>query len=304
MSLKKLPELCREASGGKLSPLRDLLRFLRKEKIRRPDLCLQYGKQLLTYGRSLGDELWVIHEQMVTAALDSGDVPTAHEHLQVLTRKFPGSQRVRRLEGMRCEAEGSFAAAAAIYDEMVEANPANSLARKRQVAVLIAKGDTAGAVKALNGYLAEFAADGEAWLQLAKLHIGALNYASAAFCYEELVLVAPSDHVVHCRLGEVYYTMGGAENLMRARKHFSQSVDLLKAGNARGLHGLCQTCASLAAVKTSSKKLTGKEVEVNQALHLFAATELRKAYGAGDDQLASLADVVIKTQAASFSSDR
>lgn len=73
---------------------------------------------------------------MVTAALDSGDVPTAHEHLQVLTRKFPGSQRVRRLEGMRCEAEGSFAAAAAIYEEMVEANPANSLARKRQVGVV------------------------------------------------------------------------------------------------------------------------------------------------------------------------
>ncbi|CAN0515498.1 unnamed protein product, partial [Laminaria digitata] len=76
-----------------------------------------------------------------------------------------------------------------------------------------------------------------------------------AFCYEELVLVTPSDHVVHCRLGEVYYTMGGkffrsrADNLMRARKHFSQSVDLLKSGNARGLHGLCQTCASLASCK-------------------------------------------------------
>lgn len=42
--------------------------------------------------------------------------------------------------------------------------------------MLIAQADTAGAVKALNGYLAEFAADGEAWLQLAKLHVGALNY--------------------------------------------------------------------------------------------------------------------------------
>ena len=41
----------------------------------------------------------------------------------------------------------------------------------------------------------------------------------------------------------------GAENLLRARKHFSQSVDLLKAGNARGLHGLCQACASLASCK-------------------------------------------------------
>lgn len=32
---------------------------------------------------------------------------------------------------------------------------------------------------------------------------------AAAFCYEELVLISPSDHVVHCRLGELYYTMGG-----------------------------------------------------------------------------------------------
>lgn len=32
---------------------------------------------------------------------------------------------------------------------------------------------------------------------------------AGAFCYEELVLISPSDHVVHCRLGEVYYTMGG-----------------------------------------------------------------------------------------------
>lgn len=44
----------------------------------------------------------------------------------------------------------------------------------------------------------------------------------------------------------------GAENLMRARKHFSQSVDLLKSGNARGLLGLCQTCASLATCKVHS----------------------------------------------------
>lgn len=45
-----------------------------------------------------------------------------------------------------------------------------------QVAVLMAQGLTAEAVKALNAYLSEFAADGEAWLQLAKLHIDALNY--------------------------------------------------------------------------------------------------------------------------------
>lgn len=52
---------------------------------------------------------------------------------------------------------------------------------------------------------------------------------------------------------------------MRARKHFSQSVDLLKTGNARGLHGLCQTCASLASCKV------GGEIEASM---LFAAVTM------------------------------
>ncbi|CAN0258195.1 unnamed protein product, partial [Scytosiphon promiscuus] len=70
---------------------------------------------------------------MVTAGLDSGDLATAHEHLEVLKGKFPGSQRVQRLEGMRREAEGDFSAAGKIYEEMLAKNPANSLARKRMV---------------------------------------------------------------------------------------------------------------------------------------------------------------------------
>lgn len=42
--------------------------------------------------------------------------------------------------------------------------------------MLIAQGEAVAAVKALNGYLSDFAADSEAWLQLAKLHVDALNY--------------------------------------------------------------------------------------------------------------------------------
>lgn len=66
-----------------------------------------------------------------------GDLATANEHLEVLRKKFPGSQRVRRLEGMRCEAEGDFSAASKIYEEMLVENPANSLARKRQVCACV-----------------------------------------------------------------------------------------------------------------------------------------------------------------------
>lgn len=65
--------------------------------------------------------------------MDVDDPIQADEHLSKLQRKFPGSQRVRKLEGMRCEARGDFADAGRIYEEMLAENPANSLARKRQV---------------------------------------------------------------------------------------------------------------------------------------------------------------------------
>lgn len=93
-----------------------------------PATALKLNNTICTYNNK-NDET----SQMVTAALDTGNLATAHEHLEVLRAKFPSSQRVRRLQGMQCEAEGSFSAAAEIYEEMLVANPANSLARKRQV---------------------------------------------------------------------------------------------------------------------------------------------------------------------------
>lgn len=70
---------------------------------------------------------------MATAAMDAGDLLVAEANVSNLRQKFPSSQRVRQLEGMLAEARGQFAAAEVIYKGMVEANPANQLARKRQV---------------------------------------------------------------------------------------------------------------------------------------------------------------------------
>ncbi|CAM9464663.1 unnamed protein product [Choristocarpus tenellus] len=302
MSALELSRLVNDASGCGFIPTRDLLRFLRKEKIRRPDLAVKYGTSLMQYTRKLGDELWAVHEQVLTSALDVPNLELADKCLAALQKKFPSSQRVRRLEGMRLEAGGSYEAAEGIYTSLLEENPSNSLAIKRKVAVLIAQGKTTVAVKALNGYLSDFGADAEGWLQLAKLHINASNYDAAAFCYEELVLISPSDPLVHCRLGEVYFTLGGGENLMRARKHLAQSVDLKKAGNARALHGLCQACVALVSCKSVAKLLgQGREREVNSALHLFAATELRKMYATGDPLLASAVDDMLLKQASCLS---
>lgn len=70
---------------------------------------------------------------MAMAAMDVGDLVAADGNVMILRQKFPGSQRVKRLEGMMAEARGDFATAGNIYKEMVEENPSNQLARKRQV---------------------------------------------------------------------------------------------------------------------------------------------------------------------------
>ena len=66
---------------------------------------------------------------------------------------------------------------------------------------------------------------------------------AAAFCYEELVLVRPSDHVVHCRLGEVYYTMGGKLVSPLFFMHFFRPAITLDASSATifpcHMNGLC-----------------------------------------------------------------
>lgn len=43
---------------------------------------------------------WNIHEQVLIAALDLANLQLAEEHLSKLQKRFPGSSRVKRLQGM------------------------------------------------------------------------------------------------------------------------------------------------------------------------------------------------------------
>ena len=52
------------------------------------------------------------------------------------------------------------------------------------------------------------------------------DYDGAIFCWEELVLSQPLDSTLHCELGELYATLGGVKNFLRARKHLAQGLDL------------------------------------------------------------------------------
>jgi ER membrane protein complex subunit 2 len=297
MSREELDELVQLAEATKSSAaVRDLLRFLRKEKLRSPTLVIKHGYPLIQSRGGLDDELWTIHEQVLAAALDVGDLDTADECLTALKRKFPGSARVKRLEGMILESVGNYTGAAGFYKQILTENPANIAVVKRQIASLLAQDDTAAAVEALNKFLTVHCGDADGWRQLAAVHLSLSNFEEAAFCYEELVLLAPADPHYHCRLAELYYTMGGSEGLLKARKHFSQSLELTKS-NARALHGLCVTCAAVAADKGSAKVLKAEQSgEVNAALHKWATAELARLYNKSTTELQTAAAVALAEQ--------
>ena len=58
---------------------------------------------------SLGNRRWDISEQVAVAALDVGADEVANSLRKQLEKRFPDSQRVKRLEGMCCEAQGKWA---------------------------------------------------------------------------------------------------------------------------------------------------------------------------------------------------
>ena len=149
---------------------------------------------------------------------------------------------------MAHEAAGEYGEAGKIYDDMLKENPANALVMKRKVCILKAQGKTVEAIKEVNKLITIFQADPSAWQELGELHLSLGNYKAAAFCYEELVLGDPMSYLHHCRLAELLYTVGGADNLRAARKYFSQSLHL-KPKNPRALVGVAMSAAALAKIK-------------------------------------------------------
>mmetsp|Transcript_15888 Transcript_15888/g.21013 ORF Transcript_15888/g.21013 Transcript_15888/m.21013 type:complete len:304 (-) Transcript_15888:307-1218(-) len=291
-------------AGSKKNSL-ELLNYIRTNKVRRPDLVLEYGKGLLSYGSSLGDELWTIHEQIFQAALDFGETEISQQSLTALEKQFPGSSRVKRLSGMFQESKENYDAAETIYKALLQENPANTLVTKRLIAIQLAKGKTAAAVKLLNAYLTESPADTSAWQKLAEIHMSISNYEAAAFCYEELVLAEPAMASHHLRLGELYYTLGeglggsgSLEQFRLARKHFSRAIELSKPGlNPRAHMGLCMTAAAYASCKGAKGDL-----EINAALHELGKDTLAEAYSAaGQKNLGNITASILAAQAEGLS---
>ena len=83
--------------------------------------------------------VWNLHEQVFVAALETGDEKTADFHLDQIFKRFPKSERSRKLLGMNNEFKQNFKEALEIYDQILQENPANIQVMKRKVNNIITK---------------------------------------------------------------------------------------------------------------------------------------------------------------------
>ncbi|XP_064597638.1 ER membrane protein complex subunit 2-like [Liolophura sinensis] len=262
------------ASSSTWQEGRDYLRKMREDQVREGDMVVRIWEEILQdYSHKLGDELWVVYEQVCIASLDCRRFDLADACIEALTAKFPHSLRVRRLHGLFLEAQESYSEAQQVYASIREEDPANMFAKKREVAILRAEHKMPEAIKKLNEYLEEFVADFDAWLELCDMYTQEQDYEKAAFCVEELIMSSPNNHLYQQRYADIRYTQGGTENLEIARAYYSQSIKL-NPNNMRALYGLLLSASTLASMNSKN----ASERQSNTKYAAWAAKQLKEKY--------------------------
>jgi hypothetical protein len=74
-------------------------------------------------------------------------------------------------------------------------------------------------------------------------------YRQAAFCWEELLTMAPTNANILTRYADILYTLGGAANLRTARAYYSKAVQATAGRSSRALQGVLACCAALSVDK-------------------------------------------------------
>lgn len=254
--------------------VRDLFRVWREDRERQSkDIVDLWESKLMSKIDQLGNEKYLVLEQVCVAALDCDRLSLAEYCMKILKKAFPGSLRVNKYHAMYMEALEMYDDALEFLDTIIKRDETNAAPRKRKVAILKAKGKTTEAIQELTEYLKKFMSDQEAWHELCDLYLQEHEYLKAAFCMEELILHNPHNHLIHQRYAEIKYSEGGYENVELAKAYFCQAIKL-NPNNVRALYGLLLAANRIAG---ASKGFASKK---RDALKLaeWASAQLKKQY--------------------------
>lgn len=263
-----------------------VLRYIRAHQLREPTLVLEHGQSLLGKNFSGGslkaEARCAALEQICLAALDVADHEVATTCLNCLkAANVPQeSARFRRLLARCLEASGKYNEADEIYNDFLKENPANLVALQRKYAMARAQQkEPHEVVDALNEYLGQNMADVAGWYEMAQLRMSLADFKGAAYALEQVVLGSPLDADIHRQLAEVYATVGGLDNLLLARRHMAQALEL-DPSNVRAQFGL--VCVANQYLEESAvagkKEVDEHEDAVAKELVKFGASEVLKTY--------------------------
>jgi tetratricopeptide (TPR) repeat protein len=101
-------------------------------------------------------------------------------------------------------------------------------------------------------YLETFQADADAWAELADVYTCLGAYRQAAFCWQELIAAAPGAGPWHCAYAAVLATLGDADSLRLAQKHYAAAIELSDGRDARALFGAVAAAGALARLPARS----------------------------------------------------
>ncbi|GMI01845.1 hypothetical protein TrLO_g3153 [Triparma laevis f. longispina] len=279
---------------------KEKLNFLRDQKLRKPEEVMKLALPYLQTGSLHSEEDLAILEQLIIAAIDTGNLEVAESGVTKLESRFTDSSRVLRLRGLVYESASNYPAALELYQNLLAKNPSNLFAHKRIYAISKAQG--VNVVPSLLSYLKENQGDVQGWYELADQYMALADWQGAAFALEECVLLDPLSSHLHTLLGECYYTLSNSTSpnvsknftseplILMSRRHFSEALNL-KRGSVRALMGLAlsskQSCTSeIPTPAASNVSLVDKiksgtpqvdEQIVGAKLHEFALAELSKS---------------------------
>mmetsp|Transcript_23592 Transcript_23592/g.54924 ORF Transcript_23592/g.54924 Transcript_23592/m.54924 type:complete len:286 (+) Transcript_23592:76-933(+) len=240
------------ASSGSSSAAIDLLQAMRTHKVHHPELVVLHGGRLLsTCPRKLGNEVWTVMEQVFLAAAELGVDDWRDYCLKQLTKKFPNSHRVERLQGIYRESIEDWNEAKKIYNKLLEDQPEDVTTRKRLIAMYKQRGRMSEAVDAINSYLEIFCTDSEVWHELAEIYIEAGSMQRALFCFEELLLQNPRSMYHILTHAELLYSVNDLE---LSRKYFSLAA-FLDSNSLRALWGLLMVSLALAEKDKTNERM-------------------------------------------------
>lgn len=259
---------------------------------------------------SLGDEKWLILEQVFKSALHCSKQSIAEQCLEQLEKQFKStSRRVLTLRAMLSESKQDFDEADAIYSDLLKDNETDAIVRKRQISLLKEQNQVGEAISKLIEYLELYQvpliyilarssfypflpqADQEAWSELCDLYLSEHEYKKAAFCAEELLLINPHNHMNHERYASIHYSHGAYDE---ARRYYFSALKI-NPNNIRALYGVLLTSLNMPTKGASKSQSSSDNNQAANERIQWAREQILQKYREGNAELLPVVESALQS---------